>query len=342
MTVREFGNTAKGKATLYTLCNQNGCEVSVTDFGATWVSFVIPDKTGEKKDVLLGYDSAESYEREDGQLGATVGRVANRIGGASFELNGKTYQLTANSAGNTLHGGRDFYGQRLWKTTVENDHCITFSLHSQHMDQNFPGNADISVTYELTEANELKIHYRAVSDEDTLMNLTNHGYFNLSGHDSGDVLDQEVVIFSDGYTKADENAIPIGEIIPVEDTPMDFRKFKKIGKEIDEKYEALILGHGYDHNWVINGTGMRKAAMMRSLQTGILMEVFTDLPGVQFYTGNYIGEVIGKNGVTYRDRYGACFETQYFPDAVHKENFEGPILKAGQVYDTTTIYKFTV
>ena len=340
--VCNFGKTSKGEAKLYTMKNGNGCEMAVTDFGAALVKVIVPDKDGEKKDVVLGYDSADLYEAGGTYFGATVGRVANRIGDAQFELNGVTYPLTANDNKNSLHGGKNYYNKRMWKVTEEKVNSITFCLNSQHLDQGYPGNAEICVTYTLTEENEVKIHYHAVSDADTIMNLTNHSYFNLSGNDSGDVLEQEVIINADSFTRADYESIPTGEIVSVEGTPMDFRVYKAIGEEIDEKYEALVLGKGYDHNWVINGTGMRKAAMMCSKQTGIVMEVYTDLPGMQFYTGNFIEREPGKGGTEYKRRHGACFETQYFPDAVHKENFEGPVIKAGEVYDTTTVYKFSL
>lgn len=337
-----FGSTSKGEATLYRIKNQNGCEMAVTDFGATLVKVIVPDKDGNMKDVVLGYDSAEIYEKRDASFGATVGRVANRIGKAEFELNGNVYKLTANDHQNSLHGGRDFYNKRMWKAEEIKENSVTFYLRSEDMDQGYPGTVDIYVTYELTEENGVKIHYHAVPEADTLINLTNHSYFNLSGHESGDVLGQEVLILADAFTKADAESIPTGEIVPVEGTPMDFNEYKAIGKEIDEDYEALILGFGYDHNWVLNGSGMRKVASMQSGKTGIRMEVFTDLPGMQLYTGNFLISEPGKEGVEYKKRSAACFETQYFPDAIHKENFEGPIVKAGEVYDTTTVYKFTV
>lgn len=341
--VSEFGYTSKGeKAKLYSMKNGNGMEIAVTDYGAALVKVLIPDKDQKVQDVVLGYDSVEGYEKGNAHFGAPVGRVANRIGGASFELNGRRYELTANAGKNSLHGGRDHYNKRIWKAEDAEDNRITFVLHSADGDQGYPGNADISVAYELTEDNEIKIHYRAVTDADTLMNLTNHSYFNLSGHASGSVLEQEVMIDADSFTRADAESIPTGELVPVAGTPMDFREYKAIGKEIESDYEALLLGQGYDHNWVLNGTGMRTAARMRSRETGIVMETATDLPGMQFYTGNFLISEAGKNGAEYRKRHGACFETQYFPDAIHKEHFEGPVVKAGEVYDTTTVYKFYV
>ncbi len=266
--------------------------------------------------------------------------MANRIGGACFELNGKIYALTANDNGNSLHGGCDYYNKRMWRAEEVTGQKVIFYLESPDGDQGYPGAVRISVTYELTDDNEIKLHYHAVSDADTLINLTNHSYFNLSGHASGPVLGQEVFIAADVFTRADAESVPTGEIVPVEGTPMDFRKYKAIGEAIGADYEALILGQGYDHNWVLKGSGLRLVAGMRSDKTGIVMEVLTDLPGMQFYTGNFLVSEQGKKGAVYSRRHGACFETQYFPDAVHKEHFEGPVIKAGASYDTVTIYRF--
>ena len=337
----DFGTTAKGeRAALYTMKNQNGMEIAVTDYGAILVKVLVPDKDGKLKDVVLGYDDVRGYECGTLYFGATVGRVANRIGGGEFELNGKTYTLTKNDNQNTLHGGTDYYDKRMWKVEEADDSHISLGLHSSDGDQGFPGEVDIHVTYTLTRDNEVKIHYYAVPGKDTLLNLTNHSYFNLSGHDSGPVLDQEVMICADAFTRADEESVPTGELVPVEGTPMDFRMAKPIGREIQADYVALDFGQGYDHNWVIGGKGYRQAASMYSGQSGIEMKVFTDLPGMQFYTGNFIERENGKGGVIYRRRQGACFETQYFPDAVHKEQFEGPVIKAQEAYDTTTVYQF--
>lgn len=339
----DFGTTAKGeKASLYTMRNQKGMEIVVSDYGAVLVKVLVPDREGNLLDVVLGYKDVNGYETDGLYLGATLGRVANRIGGGKFELNGKTYSLTRNDNQNTLHGGTDFYNKRMWKAEETDENHITLLLHSPDGDQGFPGAVDIRVTYTLTEENEIKIHYHALPSEDTLLNLTNHSYFNLSGHASGTAMEQEVMICGDAYTKADEQSIPTGEIISVEGTPMDFRKGKAIGAEIEADYEAIKFGGGYDHNWVINGTGYRQAASMYSKETGIGMKVYTDLPGMQFYAGNFITQADGKEGAIYRKRCGVCFESQYFPDAVHKENFEGPVVRAGDVYDTTTAYQFYI
>lgn len=336
-----FGMTSKGEeARLFTIQNDKGMEIKVSDYGATLVQVRVPDKEGRLLDVVLGYDDVQGYEAGNAFFGATIGRVANRIGNGEFRLGGRTYELTRNDGQNTLHGGRDFYNKRIWKTGETQEDHVEFLMYSPSGDQGFPGNVKISVTYTLTKDNEVKIHYRAVPDADTLMNLTNHSYFNLSGHASGTVLDQEVMLYADAYARADSQSIPTGEIVPVSGTPMDFRQLKPVGAEIEEAYEALEFGKGYDHNWVLNGNGYRKAAFMRSKESGIAMEVYTDLPGMQFYTANFVDHEKGKAGAVYNMRQAACFETQYFPDAVHKDHFEGPEVKAGEVYETTTAYRF--
>lgn len=337
----DFGTTSKGEnASLYTMKNKNGMTAAVSDYGAVLVKVLVPDRDGNMQDVVLGYDDVRGYESGTLYFGATVGRVANRIGGGAFELNGKTYALTQNDGGNTLHGGKDYYDKRMWEVREADDSHVTLMLHSPDGDQGFPGEVEILVTYTLTDENEIKIYYHAVPAEDTLMNLTNHSYFNLSGHASGLVLDQEVMICADAYTEADAQSIPTGRVIPVQDTPMDFRERKPIGQEIGADYQALVFGQGYDHNWVLNGSGYRQAAAMYSAQTGIEMKVYTDLPGMQFYTSNFIVQENGKEGAVYRKRQAACFESQYFPDAVHKEQFEGPVVRAGESYDTVTVYQF--
>ena len=342
MKVTDFGATVKGDETkLYTLTNKNGMEIAVSDYGATLVQVIVPDKEGKPCDVVLGYDEAAGYEEGDLFFGAIVGRSANRIGGASFELNGVTYQLEKNDNGNNLHSGMDFYNQRMWKVKETADDYITFELDSPDGDQGYPGAVHIEVTYTLTEDNAGKIAYHAVPDADTLINMTNHSYFNMDGHASGDVLDQEVWIDADAFTRADAESIPTGEITPVEGTPMDFRTKKAIGKEIETDYEALNFGKGYDHNWVLNNKGeFAKVAEMSSEESGITMEVYTDLPGMQLYTGNFIVDAKGKGGAHYHKRQAACFETQFFPDAIHKENFAGPVCEKGETYETTTMYKF--
>lgn len=342
MKVTDFGVTSKGEeAKLYTLSNANGMEAAVTDYGATLVQVIVADKDGNPCDVVLGYDEAAGYEEGDLFFGATVGRIANRIGGAAFELNGKTYELEKNNNGNNLHSGMDFYNQRMWSVKSATDNTVIFTLESGDGDQGYPGLLHIEVSYTLTEDNAIKISYRAVPDEDTIINMTNHSYFNLDGHASGEILEQEVQIDADAFTRADAESIPTGEITAVEGTPMDFRTKKKIGRDIEVDYEALNFGGGFDHNWVLNNKGQfAKVGEMSSEESGITMEIHTDLPGMQLYTGNFIIEAKGKGDVVYRKRHGCCFETQYFPDAINKPEFEGPIYRKGEIYETVTMYKF--
>lgn len=343
MKQRSFGKNSKGEAaTLYTFENKNGVVMEVSDFGATLYSLLVPDKDGNLCDVVLGYDDPLGYEGPAGTFfGATVGRNANRICKGKYTLNGKEYQLDTNNNGNNLHSGLDFYSFRIWNVKETTENSITFSIHSPDGDQGYPGALDMDVTYTLTEDNAVQIDYHGVPDQDTIVNMTNHSYFNLNGHASGNVLEQEVWLDADFFTRADETSIPTGEIVPVEGTPMDFRVKKTVGRDIDEPYEALVLGKGYDHNWCLNNHGeFAKVAEMSSELSGITMEVYTDLPGVQIYTANYIFAEVGKGGVIYKQRQGMCFETQYYPDAINHENFTSPICKAGEVYQTRTTYKF--
>lgn len=347
ITRTEFGKTKDGKtAYLYTLKNKNGMTAVVSDFGAVLQSLWVPFPDGTKKDVVLGFDSLEGYFGNDPGFGAVIGRHANRIGNAEFTLNGKKYFLDKNDGENNLHSNPNGYHRRLWEAQEEESElgeAISFHLISPDGDQGFPGNLDVSVTYTLTEENSLMIHYYACGDQDTVVNMTNHSYFNLSGHDDKNAVEQKVQIFADAYTRADAASIPTGEIIPVKGTPMDFTSLKQIGEEIDSDYEATRLGNGYDHNWILNGESgeFRKVAVLRDERSGMSMEVHTDLPGMQFYTGNFLdGTLKGKGGCVYGKRAGVCFETQYFPDSVNHDNFPSPVLKAGDEYDTTTVFRF--
>lgn len=349
ITKKEFGTTKDGKiAYLYTLKNSSGMEAVVSDFGAVLQVLRIPFPDGTKKDVVLGFDTLEGYFENDPGFGAVIGRHANRIGRAEFLLNGKKYCLAKNDGDNNLHSNPDGYHRRMWEAQTsegELGEAIAFHLFSPDGDQGFPGNLDVTVTYTLTEDNALMIHYHAVGDQDTVVNMTNHSYFNLSGHDERHAVEQTVQIFADAYTRADAASIPTGEILSVKGTPMDFNTPKRIGDEIDSPYEATRLGNGYDHNWVLNGEAgtFRKAAVLTDDRSGMTMEVHTDLPGLQFYTGNFLdGTLTGKGGCVYEKRAGVCFETQYYPDSVHHANFPSPILKAGEEYDTTTVFCFGV
>ncbi len=338
---KSFGKTTKGEAALYVMQNGNGMQVSVTDYGATLVGILVPDKYGNSVDVTCGRRDAAGYEEDDMMsFGAIIGRVSNRIQGASFTLNGKSYNLTANEGDNCLHGGRDMLNKRMWEVEEADDSHVIFSLYSPDGDQGFPGAVEIQVTYTLTEANALLIHYYGVPTEDTLLNLTNHSYFNLSGESSGTVLEEEVLINAEKYTETDDGNIPTGNLVPVEGTPLDFRTWKEIGRDINADYEPIVLAGGYDQNFALNGTGFRKVAGMRSGKTGIRMEVSTDLPGMQFFSANFTTDQPGKSGEPYPLHCGACFETQYFPDAIHHEEFDQPVVQAGEAYDTMTQFQF--
>ena len=342
MKTRSFGVNHCGEAaTLYTFQNSSGMIMEVTDFGATLYSLLVPTPNGPL-DVVLGYDDPAGYEGPAGTFfGATVGRNANRIKGGEFSLKGKSYKLAVNNGPNNLHSGLDFWSFRIWQVKSHTENSITFSLHSPDGDQGYPGELDIEVTYTLTEENSVKIHYRGIPREETIINLTNHSYFNLNGHASGDILKHTVWVDADAFTRADATSIPTGEITPVAGTPMDFRTPKAVGRDIEENYEALNFGMGYDHNWCLNNGGrFARVATLAGDQTGLTMEVFTDLPGVQVYTGNFIHNEPGKLGVVYPRRAGICFETQYYPDAVNHPNFPSPIFRAGEIYETTTEYKF--
>ena len=336
MITRSFGN-----ATMYTFENKNGMVMEVTDFGAVLYALMVPDKDGNLVDVALSYDSPEAYGKKTSGFGATIGRNGNRIGNAKFTLNGKVYELTPNNNGNNLHSGIDFYQHRMWTVKETTANSITLSLHSPDGDQGFPGNFDVDVTYTLTDDNELKIDYNGMADADTVINMTNHSYFNLNGHASGDILEHELWVDADAFTATDDKLIPTGEIRPVEGSPMDFRVKKLVGRDIDEDYDALNYAGGYDHNWCLNNNGnFQKVIEISSALSGITMEVYTDLPGVQIYAGNFLVAEPGKLGATYKKRQGICFETQQYPDAINHENFPSPVVKKGEAYKTTTVYKF--
>lgn len=315
----------------------------VITYGGALQSLTVPDRDGRPTDILLGFDTLEDYLRQDKFLGALVGRYANRIGGACFSLNGKDYPLPANDGKNHLHGGPQGFDKKVWTVEALTENAVTLSLLSRDGEEGYPGNLTVRVTYTLT-ADALEIDYRAVCDADTLCNLTNHAYFNLSGHDSGPVEEQVIQIFASSYTPAAAGSIPTGELAPVEGTPMDLRRELPIGERIGEEFGQLKLAGGYDHNWVLDGPAgeLRPAARAISPRTGIVMEALTTMPGVQFYTGNYLdGCPRGKGGAPYANRWGFCLETQFFPDSPHHPAFPSAILRAGEVYAQKTVYRFS-
>ena len=332
MEKKPFGILPGGEqAFLYTI-SDGKLTAQISDFGATLVRLYV-----QAEDVVLGFDDANGYLNSTTYFGATVGRNANRIGGACFTLNGETVQLPQNEKTNNLHSGPDSYAYRLWQVEEYKENAIVFSLHSPHGDQGFPGNADIRVTYALAE-NTLSITYEAVSDADTVFNLTNHSYFNLAGHHRPELaMGQTLQLNASYFTPSDAESIPTGEKRSVADTPMDFRSPKAIGRDLDQDYDALHLQGGYDHNFCLDGS---LAAILCDPVSGRKMEVTTDCPGIQFYSGNFLQGEQGKDGVSYCYRGGVALETQYYPNAVNNPRWPQPIVKAGETYRSQTKYKF--
>lgn len=345
ITKKEFGVTKNGvQAHLYTMKNENGMEATVTDFGAILVGLLLPDADGGKTDVVLGYDRLEDYEKNGCFFGAVIGRSANRIAGASFIIDGIRYELTANENGNNLHTDHERgFHKVMWKAEPdEGANAVKFSYESPDGENGFPGNVRISVTYTLLPDNGIQITYDGVSDKKTLLNLTNHSYFNLAGHDAGSIEDEILTINASGFTEILPGAIPTGRILPVEGTPMDFRRAKRIGDEINADWEQLTMVQGYDHNWALDTEfgKLEKIAQVEDPKAGRVMEVYSDLPGVQFYAGNCITPQKGKGGASYDKRCALCLETQYFPNSINTPGFRQPVFDAGQPYHTTTVYKF--
>jgi aldose 1-epimerase len=348
ITKKLFGNTADGTPVdIFTLKNSKGMTAEITNYGGIIVSLRVPDKNGNFEDVVLGHDKLENYMRKGPYFGAVIGRHGNRIEGASFEINGVEYNLTKNEGENQLHGGITGFDKALWQAEVVNNEgkeSLELSYLSKDGEEGYPGNLKVKVTYSVTEDNELKIDYYGVSDKDTVVNLTNHSYFNLSGHSSGDILGHKVMINADNFTPADKESLPTGEIREVKGTPMDFTALTTVGKNIDSDYDQIVFGGGYDHNWILNVSGKapEKAAEVVDEKSGRVMEVYTTKPGVQFYTANFLdGTDVGKGGAVYNKRNGLCLETQYFPNSMKHKNFPSPILRAGEEYKHITIYKFS-
>jgi len=342
---KAFGTTKDDKdISSYTITNEKGMSVTVSELGAIITGIIVPDKNGKKLDVVLGYDNSDPYYGNNEFFGATIGRSANRIQGAAFEIDGTKIQLPVNENTNNLHSdGENGFHKKLWTAAPdEARNAVTMSYTSPDGENGFPGNLDMHVTFALSDDNELSIHYEGVSDKKTLINCTNHSYFNLAGHSSGKILDHYLKINASKYTPVEPDSIPTGEIADVEGTPFDFREFHRIGERIEEDNEQLHRTKGYDHNYVIDdNTGA--VAVVEERTAGIRMEVFTDLPGIQFYAGNCIrDDLSGKEGAVYGKRSGLCLETQYFPNSANQEGFKRPIFGAGDRYDTTTTYKFSL
>ena len=340
-----FGTMPDGTEVELISLAQGALACRILTYGGAIQSLTAPDRTGEPVDVVLGFDSLEDYRAQDKYIGALIGRYGNRIGGASFSLNGREYPLAANDGDvNHLHGGLQGFDKQVWRVEALSDASLTLALDSPDGQEGYPGGLSVQVTYTLT-GEGLAIDYRARSDRDTLCNLTNHAYFNLSGHGSGPVAGQVVQLFASRYTPTVPGSIPTGELSPVEGTPMDLRQGLPIGQRVDEDFPQLTMAGGYDHNWCIDGAdgSLRLAARAWSGETGISMETWTTQPGVQFYSGNYLdGCPAGKGGAPYAKRWGFCLETQHYPDSPHHPNFPSTVLPAGEEYRQRTEYRFAV
>jgi aldose 1-epimerase len=344
-----FEKTIDGKQVgLYVLENAKGVKIAITNYGGRIVSIIVPDKHGNFDDINLGYNSIDDYfEYREQHFGALVGRYGNRIGKGRFTLDGVEYTLARNNNENHLHGGLVGFAKKVWEVVESSGNKLKLHYLSPDMEEGYPGNLDVYVTYSLNENNELRIEYEATTDKKTIVNLTNHAYFNLAGEGSGKTItDHELMINADRFTPVDNTLIPTGELAPVEGTPFDFRTIKPIGRDIEAKHQQLQFGQGYDHNFVLNKPQpgeMTFAGKVREPQTGRIMEVYTTEPGMQLYVGNFMsGGDKGKNGKPYNYRTGFCLETQHYPDSPNKPNFPSVVLSPGETYSTTTIYKFTV
>lgn len=325
---------------IYTFTNDAGAKMRATNYGATVMSIEMPDPQGNMADMVLGFDAPEDYYGDHPFFGATVGRYANRIAGGQFSINGKDYSIPCNENGkNLLHGGDDSFNRKVWEGSAEGD-ILKLTYHSPDGEDGFPAALDVRVEMALTEDNIVRLEYFAQADADTVLSLTNHSYFNLRGE--GEIYDHILTINAGEYTPVDENLIPTGEIAEVAETPLDFTHPHLIGERIGDPFEQMTLCGGYDHNFVLWGEGFRCAARVEDPQSGRVMEVYTDKPGMQLYTANFVPEMTGKNGVKYGPRTGYCFETQLFPDSMHHDNFPSCVLKKAKTYHDVTEYRFFV
>lgn len=343
----KFDTTINGKAVkLYTLTNKNNMKAVFTNLGGRIISLLVPDSAGKLTDVVVGLTNAADYQKPtDGYFGATIGRYGNRIAKGKFTIDGKEYTLSSNDGENMLHGGPDGFHHQVWDATQPDNHTIVLNYLSKDGEEGFPGNLNVKVTYTLTDDNELKMDYEATTDKKTIVNLTNHAYFNLNGEGSGTILDHTLQIFADKYTPVDSTLIPTG-IENVAGTPLDFLQPTKIGERINQENQQLKNGSGYDHNYVLNGTkgmGMTHAAEVVGDKSGIVMDVYTQEPGLQFYSGNFMdSKNTFKNGSKDDLRTAFCLETQHYPDSPNQPAFPSTELKPGDTYKTSSIYKFSV
>ena len=343
LTKKNYGVANGTEVFLFTLENSKGMKAEVTNFGANLVNLFVPDAKGELADVVLGYDDVEGYFDNAPCFGSTIGPNANRIGGAKFELDGVTYTLLQNNGANNLHSDKaNAYHKQVWDVVEEGENFVTFTIQDADGNMGFPGNKVMSITYSLDEENALTLKYHGTSDKRTVLNPTNHTYFNLDGHGSGSVEAHKIVMNADYFTVTTPDSIPTGEIVSVKGTPMDLTEEKVIGAEIGADYDQLVWAGGYDHNWVINGWDgtLREFATVTAPVSGRKMIAYTTLPGVQFYTGNFIASMAGKDGAVYDKRSGLCLETQYYPNSINIPTFPSCVFGEGREYDSVTVYKF--
>lgn len=344
VSISEFGRLPSGEQVYrYTITNASGASASLLNYGAIWQTMFVPNRKGELVDVVLGYDTLEEYQQNHMYLGATIGRVANRIKNARFTLNGVEYRLAANNGTSCLHGGAVGFDRKMWDAHVDGD-SVLFSLVSPDGDEGFPGALSVAVVYSLDEDNALSILYMLNSDADTIQNMTNHAYFNLAGHAGGTILGQTLQIEASRGTKVDKNLIPTGEIAPLSGTPLDFSRAKPIGRDIAAKAELIDVFGGFDHNFVCNHPkgGIERIATAADPADGIAMDVYTDQPGVQLFTPPDFSYMKGKGGVQYGPFPAFCLETQHFASAMEFSHFPSVVLRAGEVFSSETIYQFRV
>ena len=339
MLKQEFGTLINGqKAYLYEI-SQGQVTARISDYGATLVQLFVPDQKGNPADILLGFDTVEGYDHHGAFFGATVGRNANRVGKGRFAIGDKVVQMPINNNSNNLHSGPESYGHRLWKLEAHSENMLRFSLESPDGDQGMPGNAQLSVTFKLEKIGQLRIAYDAVADQDTVFNMTNHAYFNLAGQDHPEkAMSQILMMPARFYNVADAESIPTGELRPVDGTPMDFRTPKAIGADLCADYPCFKLQGGYDHNF---DAAVNPCAVLSDPESGRTMEISTDCPGIQFYSGNFLAGEIGKGSVSYTHRGGVALETQFYPDSVNHPEWPQPFVKAGEKYHSETTYTFT-
>ena len=344
ITKKPFGKLSDGtNVSLFELKNSSGAFVEITDFGGAIRSINVPDKNGVLGDVALGYDGAEGYEKQDKYIGALIGRHGNRIEDACFKIGRRKYTLAKNDGRNSLHGGIKGFDKVMWEAEADGE-SLVMKYFSKDGEEGFPGNLAVTVRYSFNDDNTLVIDYSAECDEDTVCNLTNHCYFNLDGENSGSIEGHSLKINATHFTVGNRECLPTGYVALVEGTPFDFRDFHVIGERINDKFEQLVWAGGYDHNFCPDGEGFRLVAELRAEKSGRAMEVYSDLPGIQFYSGNSLNSrpPFGKGGRAINRRDGLCLETQFYPNALKHKNFAQPILKKGEKYHHVTAYRFCV